>query len=452
MPKKQIQQNYITEADRMVMKREKVIPFRLAENFRYHQLEKLSPFSFKNSDLAVLLGFDLPVDNFVMAYETLEDLFRRDKQREKDGFKPKIKMRQISVAGRVKLLPYVEEEKFVHSDPVPEDEAQGAGHAEGEEGDTVGEAPLSQGGEEGEEGEEGDPQEAGEGGGGEHGIDEEDAYRYGEWLSDKFQLPNMQDKSKKVPVPEKKIDIAGLKRGSGVMLDPVRTLIEILRTNIALGRVDPDNIDTTKFIVDPEDEVYYRFSEEQVYQSMAVVFFVRDYSGSMSGDPTRIVCSQHVMFYCWLMYQYKKLVIPIFILHDAEAKQVPNFHRYINSQVAGGTKICTAYQLVNRIIEEGNLASQYNIYVFAGTDGDDWDESGEETIKEMEKLVERANRIGITVARHNWSRDRTTTFEKYMQESGLLKEHSAKIRLDVIPVDEGTDTRILEGAKKLLAP
>ena len=35
-----------------------------------------------------------------------------------------------------------------------------------------------------------------------------------------------------------------------------------------------------------------------------MVFFVRDYSGSMSGKPTELVVTQHVLIYSWLLYQY----------------------------------------------------------------------------------------------------------------------------------------------------
>ena len=118
-------------------------------------------------------------------------------------------------------------------------------------------------------------------------------------------------------------------------------------------------------------------SKEKDYESQAMVFLLRDYSGSMTGKPTEVVVTQHVLIYSWLLYQYEKQVETRFILHDTEAKEVPDFYTYYNSSVAGGTRIESAYRLVNKIVEEENLEKDYNIYVFHGTDGDDWDSDGE---------------------------------------------------------------------------
>ena len=79
---------------------------------------------------------------------------------------------------------------------------------------------------------------------------------------------------------------------------------------------------------------------------------------------------------------------------DTEAKEVPDFYTYYNSSVAGGTRVASAYQLVNRIVEEENLERDYNIYVFHGTDGDDWDKSGKEAVPAIRKMFSYANRIG----------------------------------------------------------
>ena len=129
-----------------------------------------------------------------------------------------------------------------------------------------------------------------------------------------------------------------------------------------------------------------------------MVFFIRDYSGSMSGKPTEVVVTQHILIYSWLLYQYEKRVVTRFILHDTDAKEVPDFYTYYSSNVAGGTRVASAYRLVNEIVEAENLARDYNIYVFQGTDGDDWDTDGRQTIPEIEKILEFTNRVGITIA------------------------------------------------------
>ena len=101
----------------------------------------------------------------------------------------------------------------------------------------------------------------------------------------------------------------------------------------------------------------------------------------------QLVVAQHVMIYSWLLYQYAMQVETRFILHDTEAKEVPDFYTYYNSKVAGGTQVSSAYRLVNEIVEAENLARDYNIYIFHGTDGDDWDTDGKESIPELKKMM-----------------------------------------------------------------
>ena len=115
------------------------------------------------------------------------------------------------------------------------------------------------------------------------------------------------------------------------------------------------------------------------------------------GKPTEMVVSQHVLIYSWLLYQYEKRVETRFLLHDTEAKEVTDFYTYYNSSVAGGTRVESAYRLVNDIVENEALERDYNIYVFHGTDGDDWDTDGSRTIPELRQMLSYCNRIGITI-------------------------------------------------------
>ena len=89
----------------------------------------------------------------------------------------------------------------------------------------------------------------------------------------------------------------------------------------------------------PQDTVYKILSREISYETEAIVFFVRDYSGSMQGSPSEAVLTQHLFLYSWLMYHYDKRVKTRFILHDTQAIEAEDFSTYYRSNVAGGTKI-----------------------------------------------------------------------------------------------------------------
>jgi len=139
-----------------------------------------------------------------------------------------------------------------------------------------------------------------------------------------------------------------------------------------------------------------------------------------------------------------------FVLHDTEAKEVQDFYTYYNSTVAGGTKVSSAYELVNKLVVEENLAQDYNIYVFHGTDGDDWDSEGKQTLPAIGQMLNYVNRLGVTVARNSWGGNNKTEVEKYLEGSGLLTKQPELIRMDTLD-DKADEQRLIEGIKILIS-
>jgi len=390
---------------------------------------------------------------------TLDELLERDRQREADGFNRKIRLGRIVKPGtggkdKIIVVPTTVEEKFIHEDPsfdprTGEGEPSG-GTGEGEEGDVIGEHPVRPDQGEGQGDGEGAGQGEGEGQGGEHEF-ESSAYELGKVLSQDFQLPNLRDKGKRRALSRYVYDLTDKNRGVGQILDKKATLKQIVQTNIALGLIpDVNDIDLGRFIISPRDLVYRILSREKEYESQALVFFLRDYSGSMGGKVTEAVVSQHVMLYSWLLYQYDRQVETRFILHDTQAREVKDFYKYHSYKVAGGTKVYTAFELVNNIVEQEGLDRDYNIYVFHGTDGDDWDRDGANTLEQIEKMVGYAARIGICIVEHSYVGTGQTEVEKYLRKSGVLEKHKNHIKLDVM--DENVDdSRIIQGIKNLIS-
>ena len=138
-----------------------------------------------------------------------------------------------------------------------------------------------------------------------------------------------------------------------------------------------------------------------------------------------------------------------FILHDTEASEVEDFYKYYNSKVAGGTQVSAAYRLVNEIVEKENLAQDYNIYIFHGTDGDDWDTDGKESIPELKKMLAYANRVGISIAEHSAAPTQNSEVEKYLKKSNLLEDKPNLLRLDVMQ-ENADEPRLIEGIKHLI--
>lgn len=399
------------------------------------------------TDMGVFLHTHGPAFPPTTQLSSIEELLERDRQREKDGFPKKIRVGRLIRPGKggkdkVVVIPTTVEEKLIHDPLFQESQEESAGGSgPGEEGDVIAEQPVR-------------PQEGagagpGEGESAPHEM-ESSAYDLGKILTEKFELPNLKDKGKKRAFTRYTYELTDRHKGFGQFLDKKGTLREILETNITLGNLpDPGDIDPSRFLISPKDRVYRILSREKDYESQAMVFFLRDYSGSMTGKPTELVVAQHVLIYSWLLYQYEKQVESRFILHDTAAREVRDFYTYYNSKVAGGTLVASAYRLVNEIVEKENLAKDYNIYVFHGTDGDDWDSGGKEAVPALQKMLTYAARIGITVVEHTTTVGGTEV-EKYLKASRMLTEHPASIHLDVMSQD-ADEPRLIQGIKKLIS-
>jgi len=429
---------------------------------RRDPLPRLYPLSaqlYASLDLAMLQALAPDVPHY-RALKSLDELLDRDAQREKDGFKRKINLGKIAKPGKggkqkIVIVPTTTEEKFYHDSRTSdeeeeqtgedgEDTGENTGVADGEEGEVIGERPLDA-----DEGE-GEGFGAGSGEGSEHEIGQS-AYELGRILTEKFQLPNLKEKGKKKSLTRFVYDLTDRNHGTGQILDKKQTLKEIIKTNIALERIDPEKpLDPADFMLDRRDYVYQVMSREKDVESQAVVFFVRDYSGSMYGRPTELVCAQHVMLYSWLMYQYKEQVETRFILHDTEAREVKDFHTYHNTNVAGGTQISTAFSLVNKIVKEESLARDYNIYVFYGSDGDDMNTNRGEFERIFDEMFTYVNRLGITVIQSAYAGSRGTVFENFLLQNKILEKRPTLAKLDTL-TEEADDPRLIEGIRKLVS-
>ncbi|SPD75150.1 conserved hypothetical protein [uncultured Desulfobacterium sp.] len=401
---------------------------------------------YQYDDMSVLQDMGPVKSPYINCLSSVDDLLERDKKREEDGFPRKIRVGRLIKPGKggkekIVVVPTTVEEKFLH-DIIrpPKEEGESGGSGEGEEGDVIAEQPVRE--------QEGSGAGPGSGDGAAHEM-ESSAYDLGRILTEQFELPNLKDKGKKRSLTRYTYDMTDRHQGFGQLLDKKATLRKLIETNVALGNVpEGELIDTTRFLISPSDRIYRVLSREMDYESQAMVFFLRDYSGSMAGKATELVVSQHVLIYSWILYQYARQVETRFILHDTEAKEVPDFYVYYNSKVAGGTKVASSYRLVNEIVEKENIAQDYNIYIFHGTDGDDWDTEGKETIPELKKMLTYASRVGITIAQSSTGSGNKTEVEKYLRSSGLLNEKPDLFRMDVIQ-DNADEPRLIEGIKKL---
>ncbi len=120
-------------------------------------------------------------------------------------------------------------------------------------------------------------------------------------------------------------------------------------------------------------------------EANAVIVYMMDVSGSMGNEQKEIVRIESFWLDTWLRSQYRCLETR-YIVHDAAAREVDR-HTFFHLRESGGTKISSAYELADRLLDAQFPAEQWNIYLFHFSDGDNW--GGDDTRRCLALLEER---------------------------------------------------------------
>ena len=247
-------------------------------------------------------------------------------------------------------------------------EQGGVGQGEGDVGD-----PMGQGQPEPGEG------KAGEGEG-QHSLEVDVTLaELAEILGEELALPNIENKGKK-NIEDKQYKYTGvLKQGPESLKHFKRTYKEALKRAVSTGTYDEDNP-----IITPvkEDKRYrsYKITHQPV--ANAAIIYMMDVSGSMGDEQKEIVRLTSFWLDTWLSTQYAGLERK-YIIHDATAREVDQ-NTFYRTKESGGTLISSAYRLALKLIEDNFPASEWNIYLFHFSDGDNW--SGNDTAECMKLL------------------------------------------------------------------
>ncbi|MCC7105076.1 MAG: sporulation protein YhbH [Chloroflexi bacterium] len=177
-------------------------------------------------------------------------------------------------------------------------------------------------------------------------------------------------------------------RRRGIMsnLDKKRTILENLHRNARAGHAG--------FYGVTNDDLRFKTWERDVkYETNAVVLAMRDVSGSMGEFEKYITRSFYFWMVRFLRTKYNQVRI-VFITHHTEAREVDE-DAFFNLGESGGTKVSSAYQLALEIVNERFNPTQWNIYPFHFSDGDNWGEVDNQRCLELvQLLLERSNVFG----------------------------------------------------------
>ena len=198
-------------------------------------------------------------------------------------------------------------------------------------------------------------------------------------IGEELELPNIQEKGKK-NIATKRYRYTGLHTvGSESLRHFKKSYLQALKRMISLGDYDPDD---PVVIVEKRDRRYRTYNEIIEPEANAAIIYIMDVSGSMGEEQKEIVRLESFWIDMWLRKQYKG-VERRYIIHDAAAKEVDE-HTFYHTRESGGTLISSAYKVCQNLISKFYSPSEWNIYVFQFSDGDNW--SGNDTAECMDIL------------------------------------------------------------------
>ena len=195
-------------------------------------------------------------------------------------------------------------------------------------------------------------------------------------LAEELSLPRIEPKGKDV-IKSKKDKYSTISRvGPDSLRHFKRTYKEALKRQIASGQYDPRR---PVIIPTGDDERFRSWKTVPEPQANAAIIYVMDVSGSMTDDQKDIVRTEAFWIDTWLQSQYDG-VERRYVVHDAVAHEVDEdtFYRVRES---GGTRISSAYKKTKSIIERDFPPSEWNIYCFQFSDGDNWGEDNRDCLK-----------------------------------------------------------------------
>jgi hypothetical protein len=201
-----------------------------------------------------------------------------------------------------------------------------------------------------------------------------------------LQLPFLEEKAKKA-VQSKTTRFNEIRR-TGVManLDKRRMILENIKRN-AREEGKARFGDVRK-----EDLRFKTWEENLRYESNAVVLALMDVSGSMGEFKKYIARSFFFWMVRFLRTKYDNVDI-VFISHHTEAKEVTE-EQFFTQGESGGTVVSSAYQLALDIIGSRFNPSDWNIYPFHFSDGDNYYSDNEEAVRLADQLITTCNLFG----------------------------------------------------------
>ena len=209
-------------------------------------------------------------------------------------------------------------------------------------------------------------------------------------LGEELALPRIEPRGKKNIITTRDKYTGIRQTGPESLRHFKRTFKRALRRQIISKVYNPEEP-----IVVPirQDKQYRSWKEIKKPESVAVIIYMMDVSGSMTDEQKEIVRIEAFWIDTWIKAHYQGAETA-YIIHDAAAQLVDE-HTFYHTRESGGTKISSAYELCNKLIDKRYPPDEWNIYAFHFSDGDNWGDDTPRCIEMLtEKILPRVNLFG----------------------------------------------------------
>ena len=257
-------------------------------------------------------------------------------------------------------------------------EQQGVGQGQAKPGDRIGRPQQES------------EQQRGQGGNEEEGIQYTLEFRIDDivdWLWEEMQLPNLEAKAGKAKEDDWTRE-GWDRRGARSRLDRRRSLKESIKrrgVQTAAGAESPSFTD--------DDLRFRQLAKREQPAMQAVVILLLDVSGSM-GERERQISKT---FFFWaiqgLRRQYRHLDL-VFVAHTSEAWEFQE-EEFFRVTGTGGTVASAGLKKVREIIDARYSPSQYNVYLFYASDGENFPSDQPQAHSALQDIIGDCNYSGF---------------------------------------------------------
>jgi uncharacterized protein len=260
----------------------------------------------------------------------------------------------------------------------PPGEQQGVGQGQAKPGDRIGRPQQES------------ENQRGQGGNEDGGIQYTLEFRIDDivdWLWEEMQLPNLEAKAGKSREDDWTRE-GWDRRGARSRLDRRRSMKESIKRRGVQASAGQDSPSFT------DDDLRYRqLAKREQPATQAVVILLLDVSGSM-GERERQISKT---FFFWaiqgLRRQYRELEL-VFVAHTSEAWEFQE-EEFFRVSGTGGTVASAGLHKVREIIDERFSPSQYNVYLFYASDGENFPSDQPQAMAALENIAKDCNYAGF---------------------------------------------------------